>query len=123
MKIGNVILAIFLWLCIPASFFLGGIFGFFGGGVGGGVLCAVISPLVLFILGLIALITGMESKSQVVKQDITIKDVRSDFDDRNGKTKDILETDDEALKVLKLRYAKGEITKEEYEQMKKDLEV
>ena len=65
----------------------------------------------------------MESKSQVVKQDITIKDVRSDFDDRNGKTKDILETDDEALKVLKLRYAKGEITKEEYEQMKKDLEV
>jgi len=30
--------------------------------------------------------------------------------------------EDEAIKVLKLRYAKGEITKEQYEQMKKDLE-
>jgi hypothetical protein len=34
------------------------------------------------------------------------------------------ETDeeDEALKVLRMRYAKGEITREEFEQMKKDLE-
>lgn len=30
--------------------------------------------------------------------------------------------DDDPLKVLKLRYAKGEITKIEYEQMKKDIE-
>ncbi len=29
---------------------------------------------------------------------------------------------DEPLKILKLRYAKGEITKEQYEQMKQDLE-
>jgi uncharacterized membrane protein len=29
--------------------------------------------------------------------------------------------DDEALKALKLRYAKGEITKEQYEQMRKEL--
>lgn len=32
------------------------------------------------------------------------------------------ENKDEPLKLLKLRYAKGEITKEEYEQMKKDIE-
>lgn len=32
------------------------------------------------------------------------------------------ETKDESLKILKLRYAKGEISKEEFEQMKKDLE-
>jgi len=32
------------------------------------------------------------------------------------------ETENDALKVLKLRYAKGEITKEQYEQMKKDIE-
>ena len=30
--------------------------------------------------------------------------------------------DNEPVKILKLRYAKGEITKEEFEQMKKDLE-
>lgn len=39
-----------------------------------------------------------------------------------GKSKKISETEDDALKVLKLRYAKGEITKEDYEQMKKDIE-
>ena len=29
---------------------------------------------------------------------------------------------DDFLKILKTRYAKGEITKEEYDEMKKDLE-
>ena len=41
------------------------------------------------------------------------------------KTEDLAkksDKEDEAIKTLKLRYAKGEITKEEYEQMKKDLE-
>jgi len=38
------------------------------------------------------------------------------------KEKEMQKSEDEALKTLKLRYAKGEITKEEYEQMKKDIE-
>ena len=32
------------------------------------------------------------------------------------------QTKDEALEILRTRYAKGEVTKEQYEQMKKDLE-
>jgi hypothetical protein len=64
MKIGNVILAIFLWLCIPASFAIGVIFGLFTGGVGGGVICAIGAPLIFFILGTIALLTGMEKTPQ-----------------------------------------------------------
>ena len=35
---------------------------------------------------------------------------------------DKIKSDDEPLQILKSRYAKGEITKEEFEQMKKDLE-
>lgn len=35
---------------------------------------------------------------------------------------DTIETNDSYLKILKMRYAKGEISKEEYEQMKKDIE-
>lgn len=61
MKTGNVILAIFLFLCIPASFVFGGFFGLLGGGTGGGFICAIIAPIVFFLLGIIALITGMES--------------------------------------------------------------
>ena len=33
-----------------------------------------------------------------------------------------IKSEDETMNILKLRYAKGEITKKEYEQMKKDLE-
>jgi len=39
------------------------------------------------------------------------------------KNKETIKTaDDESLNILKTRYAKGEITKEQYEQMRKDLE-
>ena len=64
MKTGNVILAIFLWLCIPASFVLG-IMSFALSNIGGtttteGVVCMIGGPLILFILGLVVLITGMD---------------------------------------------------------------
>ena len=57
MKTGNVILAIFLWLCIPASL----LFSIFGLAFGGGAIC-ILAPVILFILGLIALITAREDK-------------------------------------------------------------
>ena len=64
MKTGNVILAIFLWLCIPASLVFGAMFGAFatmgGSTATEGVCCMIGGPLILFILGLVALITGMD---------------------------------------------------------------
>lgn len=41
-----------------------------------------------------------------------------DLDDEEDKT----DEEEESLKVLKMRYAKGEISREEFEQKKKDLE-
>jgi hypothetical protein len=61
MKTGNVILAIFLWLWVPPLFFIG-IFGLFGGYS----IFAIGIALLLFILGLIALLTGMEKKPQPI---------------------------------------------------------
>lgn len=58
MKAGNVILAIFLWLCIPAAIF----FGVLGAVAGGGGEICILAPVILFILGLIALITAREDK-------------------------------------------------------------
>jgi putative membrane protein len=39
-----------------------------------------------------------------------------------NETSSSIQTKDEALEILRTRYAKGEITKEQFEQMKKDLE-
>lgn len=58
MKTGNVILAIFLWLCIPGSVGVGVAFGLFTGNF----MCLIGGPFLFFILGLIALVTGIEKK-------------------------------------------------------------
>jgi uncharacterized membrane protein len=42
--------------------------------------------------------------------------------DKECKRDEKPKTDDDALKILKLRYVKGEITEDEYEKMRKDIE-
>jgi hypothetical protein len=57
MKTGNVILAIFLWILIPISIFI----SIFPGTIDEvKMICTIIAPLFLFILGLVTLLTGME---------------------------------------------------------------
>ncbi len=106
MKTGNVILAIFLWLCIPASFFLGGIFGIVGGGIGGGAMCAIGAPLILFILGLVALITGMEKSSVQPIQPVVVEKHQYEHKDISEKEKPVEKEIDEELveKTVKTKY-------------------
>jgi len=52
---------------------------------------------------------------------VTGKDKDLIYDVETGKTK-YRDEDDESLDIIKKRYAKGEITKEEFDKMKKDLE-
>ena len=72
MKVGNVILAIFLWLCIPIAFLVGSFFGIgatlFGGSVEGAMCCTFGAPLILFILGLVILIIGIEKPKPIEKE-------------------------------------------------------
>jgi len=69
MKTGNVILAIFLWLCIPAVLVLGAMsfaFASYGGASATeGVICMIGAPLILFILGLMILIKGMDKPKHI----------------------------------------------------------
>jgi len=66
----------------------------------------------LFLLGLF--IPGNKRSTKEAQQQIVHND------SERAKEEEVKE--DEALKQLKLRYAKGEITKKQYEEMKKDLE-
>jgi len=66
----------------------------------------------LFLLGLF--IPGNKRSTKEAQQQTVHKD------SERAKEEEVKE--DEALKQLKLRYAKGEITKKQYEEMKKDLE-
>jgi len=66
----------------------------------------------LFLLGLF--IPGNKRSAKEAQQQTVHKD------SERAKEEEVKE--DEALKQLKIRYAKGEITKKQYEEMKKDLE-
>ena len=68
MKTGNVILAIFLWLCIPMIFFFSFFFGYFTGGIWGAIIGAIILPIILFLIGLGVLIMGIEKKPKPYQQ-------------------------------------------------------
>ena len=67
MRLGNVILAIFLWLCIPASLVVGIILGAFaiigGNNLIGCICCAIGLPVILFILGLVILKKVMDGQN------------------------------------------------------------
>ena len=64
MKTANVILGIFLWLCIPASMVLGLMFGISyaigSGGSSEGMVCCIVLPAILFILGLAVMLMGRD---------------------------------------------------------------
>ena len=64
-------------------------------------------------IGFIMILVGLFSSG---KQNITIQQTVSG--DRKGSSKD----DNDAITTLKMRYAKGDINKKEYLEMKKDLE-
>jgi len=69
-------------------------------------------PLAIFGLIMIAISLSGGEKSEskiIVTQQV-------------GKEQTSVAESEDALKILKQRYAKGEITKKQYEQMKKDLE-
>ena len=75
--------------------------GFFGGGMGWiGMILSFIC-FILIIIGVILLIVWLVKRATY-----------SGIEDKTG---------NKALEVLKERYAKGEITKDQYESMKKDL--
>ena len=75
--------------------------GFFGGGMGWiGMILGFIF-FILIIIGVIFLIVWIVKRA-----------THSGIEDKTGS---------KALEVLKERYAKGEITKEQYESMKRDL--
>ena len=86
MKTGNAILAVFLWLCIPATFWYGAFFSVIGGFMDDGV-CVIIGPILFFILGLIALITGMEPKKTVPRNHLNNKKQKSSVKRKQPKSK------------------------------------
>ena len=65
MKLGNVVLAIFLWILIPIVFIFGALVGALAGlGADGGVVCMTSGPLILFVLGFIVLWIGREKNKK-----------------------------------------------------------
>jgi CBS domain containing-hemolysin-like protein len=69
MKTGNVILAIFIWLMIPVlggiSFLFGAFYSATSGDSSGGMLCCLIVPCILFIVGLLVLLHGRDTPKNI----------------------------------------------------------
>jgi uncharacterized membrane protein len=87
--------------------------------VGIGLTASLIGAIIgipIGFIGFIMILVGLFSSG---KQNITIQQTVSG--DRKGSSKD-KDDDNDAVATLKMRYAKGDISKKEYLEMKKDLE-
>lgn len=65
---------------------------------------------------------GKNLKRAVNRYERDVKRAIKNSEKSYGVSKSVRKTGDETLEILKKRYAKGEITRKKFEQMKKDLE-
>ena len=71
MKTGNVVFAIFLWLCIPVVGLLSGFAGGMSRGSGDAQMCCFTSSAILFIVGLVVLFMGMDKPTPITNSDLS----------------------------------------------------
>jgi len=96
----------------------GGLGAAIGGviGIGVGTILGLLAIGDIFLITIGGLIGGALRPREVsIQQDNT-------ENEKNYGPKDEEKSEDDHIKVLKLRYAKGEITKKQYDTMKKDIE-
>jgi TM2 domain-containing membrane protein YozV len=107
-------------IAVVLSFFIPGLGQIYNGQIGKGIvfiiLAAIFAVLTTLLIGLILYpllwIYGMYDAYKTAAA--TNKSVARDTSPQPN--------DEQALKTLKMRYAKGEITKKQFDQMKEDLE-
>lgn len=109
MKSGLIIIATFLFI---VGIFLLAVRAFFSMsipdiGIGNVDVICIFIPVIFIIFGVMLFILGMKSTDLYIKQEaVTQKEY----------------TKDDAMKMLDSRYAKGEITKEQYNEMKTEIQ-
>ena len=79
-------------------------------------IASLVIALILFLVGGYYAITGLRRTEVIIKHE--------EKPGKDGSEKDEIEikSEEDPIKVLKLRYAKGKITKKQFDKMKKDLE-